>query len=64
MRGCGADLRVHASSSGVLLGLAPVVVHAVDFSPFLVLLLLMPIAAVHRRPSWPWSASGRPCTTA
>jgi diguanylate cyclase (GGDEF)-like protein len=42
------DLRAHASSFGVLLALAPVVVHALTLTPFLVLLLLMPIAAVHR----------------
>lgn len=48
VRGLTHDLRAHASSSGVLLGLAPVVVHSVAFSPFLVLLLLMPIAAVHK----------------
>jgi diguanylate cyclase (GGDEF)-like protein len=46
--GLWRDLRDHASSMGVLLALAPVVVNAVAFSPFLVLLLLMPIAAVHQ----------------
>ena len=47
LQGLRRDLQGHASSFGVLLALAPVVVHATDFSPLLVLLLLMPIAAVH-----------------
>jgi diguanylate cyclase (GGDEF)-like protein len=45
------DVKFQASTSGVLLSFAPVVVSAVDFSPWLLPLLLMPIAAVHRSAS-------------
>jgi len=46
-----ADLNHHLSTSGVLLALAPVVLESVQFSPWLVPLLLMPIAAVHKSAS-------------
>ncbi len=46
-----ADLNHHLSTSGVLLALAPVVLESVEFSPWLVPLLLMPIAAVHKSAS-------------
>ena len=42
------DLRYHLSTSGVLLALAPVLVISVDFTAFVLPLLVLPIAAVHR----------------
>ena len=42
------ELRSHSSSVGVLLALAPVVVHVVTFSPLLVLLLLLPMFSLHK----------------
>jgi diguanylate cyclase (GGDEF)-like protein len=45
------EVRYHATTSGVLLALAPVVVIAVEFSPFMLALLIMPIAAVHKSAS-------------
>ncbi len=42
------ELASHSSSVGVLLALSPVVVHVVSFSPFLVLLLLLPMVSLHK----------------
>ena len=43
-----ADLVEHAPTSGVLMSLAPVVAYSAPASPAMVLLLLLPVIAVHR----------------
>ena len=46
------DIRFQLSTYGVLLSLAPAVLQAADFSPLLLPLLVLPIAAVHKSASF------------
>ena len=41
------DFRFQASTAAVLIGLSPVVIVSADFSPFLILLLVLPVGAVY-----------------
>jgi diguanylate cyclase (GGDEF)-like protein len=41
------DFRFQASAAAVLLGLSPVVIVSADFSPLLILMLVLPVAAVY-----------------
>jgi diguanylate cyclase (GGDEF)-like protein len=41
------DFRFQASTAAMLIGLSPVVIVSADFSPFLILLLVLPVGAVY-----------------